>query len=222
MPHDMQVAPAVTMTLVAIETELKTSAKRIEKEQWRIAELLWGARGHFEKNDDKGFKKWVSQKTGLTYNTSCKHIETYTRFMGNKSVVHNQKSENPIPFSKLEQLASEKIPARVVQSTVEKLASKNPPTYAEVRQIAREAKPTYTPPPQLYRPSFETRSATKGDYTGNPEYLLDIHSDTSTETVMILAKYWRGKYHPDKGGDKIIFDRILTAEKAILAKRGVK
>lgn len=71
-----------------------------------------------------------------------------------------------------------------------------------------------------YNPDFEKRSERKGNIVSLPYYLFDLHDDCSTETVKILAKHWKQKYHPDKGGDNDIFQRICEAEKAILNARG--
>ena len=225
---------AVTMSLVQIEDELRVTTKRVEKEQWRIAELLWGAREHFDENDDKGFKKWVSEKTGYTYQTVGSHIKTYLRFKDNKLIGSNQKSDNPIPFSKLEPLAAEKVPHRVVQSTVEKLVSKNPPTEKQVRQTAREAKPGYIKPedrglfmkaiPDM-RPEFSVRAknALNAGKHFSPVRVLDISIESNVETIKLVAKHWKQKYHPDReDGNAEIFQLINKCETAMLERRGVK
>ena len=49
---------------------------------------------------------------------------------------------------------------------------------------------------------------------------FDIDKAASAETVRILANHWKRRYHPDKGGDPEIFERICKAERTLLAKRG--
>jgi hypothetical protein len=215
---------AVTMTLPQITDELHSTTKQIEKKQWRIAELLWAAREHFDVDDDKGFRKWAAVESGYTLSVTTSYIATYNRFKDNKLVSGNQKSDKPIPISSLRPLAAQNIDHRTVEKVVRKLVSDNPPNRDEVHKLAREAKPEFRPPAIVYSKTFAERVAPVigKDFSWKPEQLLDIHDHASAETVRIVARYWKGQYHPDKGGDPDIFNRIVKAEKILLEMRGEK
>ena len=222
MPNIEKTLPsAVDMTTDAIGSELQMRAKRVEKEQWRIAELLCALRPRFD--TDKDFEKFAAEKSGYTLAVTRQYLITYDTFKDNKAVGSNQKSENPIPFSKLAPLADPKIKAAPRLKIVKQLLGKNPPTEKQVRIAARLAKPDYIPPPITYNKPFAIRAEQiEGRFKLKPEYLLELQENSSVELVRLVAKHWKGKYHPDKGGDAAIFSAICDAEKQLLEQRGVK
>lgn len=72
------------------------------------------------------------------------------------------------------------------------------------------------------RKPFSERVLQPKGYCLRPHSLLDVSPTTSSETIKILARYWKNKYHPDKGGDPDIFNQVCRAEAALLAERGVQ
>jgi hypothetical protein len=245
MPHTIALsnmtAQVVPTTLSAIETELgsinkliEKDQKRIEKKQWRISELLWAAKDMFA--SDKDFKSWVASKTGYTLPIAIRYIDTYDRFKDNQTVARDQASENPIPFTKLEELSSKKVKARTIDNVVKKLQSKKPPTREEVRKIVREAQPDYVKPedrPVLavrhlppMRGTMEERLKTArkavGKFDISAWVILDLAPESNVETAKLVAKFWKQKYHPDReGGDLEAFQIIKRAEEYICKTRGV-
>ena len=125
-------------TLKQIESELSTIKRRVNKDQWRTAELLAEARdGHF-KDNPKGFNDWMH--TFIIKTLADRWLKVYDRFSGYEEVARVMKSENPIDFSKLAVLRSCD-DGKVVQKYIRLLIGPNPPLRDDIQKALNPAIP---------------------------------------------------------------------------------
>ena len=214
-----KVAKIDEMSLTAIATEINTLYDTVENAYMRTAALLAEAKAQFETPTE--FLKWATNHTSFVPRTVQAYIAVNERFKNDTGVAQ---AKNPIPFKTLRAMSSESVSNKTVRQVVSmhNAKTKAPPTTEEVQRIINKASPKIVPVESV-NPDFATRSIRKGEFTAMPSYLLDVTSKASSETIRVLAKYWKQKYHPDKdGGDADIFDRIVKAEASLLAARGEK
>lgn len=205
------------VSLDGIASEINEIAVQVEQSYMRTAELLHIARDQFEEEDEKGFLDWALSHTTYKKSNIYDYINVYDKF--NNSGGRNKQGK-PIPFTVLSELTKQDIPKATVNKVLRKFDNVVPPTREEVRQTIRESKPEHQPPALTFQKPFSERCNTNKFHL-REEYLLDTGQFfANAETVRILAKHWKNKYHPDKGGNAEIFNRICKAEKAALKTRG--
>ena len=204
------------VSLDGIASEINEIAVQVEQSYHRTAELLHIAREQFEEENEKGFMEWATSHTPYKRRHIDDHLRVYEKFLGTGRL----NKEKPIPFTVLRELTRQDVPAATVAKVLRKFDNVVPPSREEVRQIVKEAKPEYQPPALTFQKPFAERCNTSKFHL-REEYLLDTGQFfANAETVRILAKHWKNKYHPDKGGDAEIFNRICKAEKTALKTRG--
>jgi len=222
-----ELATLDTMSLTAIADEINAIYSNVENEHMRTAILLAQAGRKFkakypdmDKNTlNAKFIKWAEKETPYSSNKIYRYVAVQNSFSNLKKTV-----DKSIPFSTLEALSSAKASNKTVNAVLKKFDGDKKITTAEVKKIIKKAQPPKPPKPQkpvpVVNPCFAERSKRSGSYVANPGYLLEVIPTHSAETVRILAKHWKQKYHPDRGGDADIFDRIVKAEQQLLKDRG--
>ena len=214
------------MSLTAIADEINAIYSNVENEHMRTALLLAQARSKFELDSkgkqlsdakiNSGFIKWAEG------NTPYKQRAVYTYLAVESKIATVAKTvEKAVPFSVLRELSSPKVDKKTVDTVLRKFGNKVKPTTAEVNKIIKDAAPAVEKKADRVIPDFAIRSIRKGEFVAKEAFLLNVTKESTAETIRILARYWKQKYHPDKdGGDADIFDRIVKAEKTLLAERG--
>ena len=206
------------VSLDSIANEINDIAAQVEQSYHRTAELLHMAREQFEEENEKGFIHWATEHTSYTKAHVYAHLNVYDKFLSTGRI----KEEKPIPFTVLRELTRQDVPAATVAKVLRKFDNVVPPTREEVREIVRESKPEYQPPVIPYAKPMAERINQSEQYVLIAHKLLDIDQYASAETVRLVAKHWKHRFHPDKGGDRKSFDRIVRAERVMLGKRGEK
>ena len=206
------------VSLDSIANEINEISVQVEHSYHRTAELLHIAREQFEEEDEKGFMEWATSHTSYSRSHVDRHLQVYDRFLARGAL----NTKNPIPITVLTELSKQDVTKATVAKVLRKFDNVVPPTREEVRQTIRESKPEYQPPVIPYAKPMAERINQSEQYVLIAHKLLDIDQYASAETVRLVAKHWKHKYHPDKGGDTKSFDRIVRAERVMLGKRGEK
>lgn len=170
--------------------------------------------------DKKEFLEWATSKTLYSASHINTHLRVHERFGSHTGLLE---LENPIPIKVLEKLSGQDISSATVKRIIRMYQRKieDLPTQREAIKLISGAMELPAPVEPEYNLPFEQRIPPEG-YVVKAEKLLDVDAYASAETVRILARHWKNKYHPDKGGDARVFDLIVQAEKTLMKKRGEK
>jgi len=197
----------------------------IENSYMIAAQILYDAKEMYDETEEVKFIEWAMEMSGFQRSQVFNYIKVYERF----GEVHYNGllPKKPIPFNTLLELSKPKIPKATVNKVLRKFNNnklpQNRPTVKEVKAIIREDVPQLQAPKKMSMSrlnTFKERVRPKGNYVAGPERLLNMAHENTAETVRIVARYWKQKYHPDKPeGDAEIFNRIVKAEKQLLEER---
>jgi hypothetical protein len=192
-----------------------------------------------QRDDDDGFWEWLEDETPAELGKSRK-AEKYLQVYRN--VLADSAGENikNIPFTKLLTLAATKgtgnqkgpaqpaLPKQKRDALLKQLTGDNPPTTQDIKDEVKKALPEKVIPIKAKEafiwPVFADRLA---QYDGfmSPEKaarLFALDRQASPEDIRIMAKHWKQKYHPDKGGNKEEFETICLAEEVFTDSQNEK
>lgn len=181
-----------------------------------------------QRDDDEGFWDWLDENVPQEIGKST--LRSYLQVYRNVLLESSSKDLREVPITKLITLAATKgsgtrhapakpaLPKQKRDSLLKKLTSDTPPTTQEIKDEVKKALPpkvvSIKPKERFVWPTFAVRLA---QYDGfmSPEKaarLFALDRQASPEDIKIMAKHWKQKYHPDKGGSKQEFDTICHAE----------
>ena len=163
---------------------------------------------------------WATEHTKYTSTHVNNYLRVYERVSEESRFLN---TKNPIPFMTLRELVRQEVPKKAVSEVIRKFNNQKPPTREDVKRLIREAQPEREIPVIHYARDFAARAEKGlGSFSLKAEFLLDLSETASAETVRLVARHWKNKYHPDRGGDAKIFDMVVKAETVMLKKRGEK
>jgi len=194
-----------------------------------------------QRDDDDGFWQWLEDETPDGVGKSRRaqeYLQVYKNVLAESAT-----KVTDIPMNKLIELARTKrdggsttstpaLPKQKRDSLLKKLTSDNPPTTKEIKEEVRRSLPEKVvpikPKDHFVWPTFAVRLSQYDGYM-SPEKaakLFALDRQASPEDIKIMAKHWKQKYHPDKGGNKDEFDTICIAEEVFTnwqkEKEGIK
>jgi hypothetical protein len=128
-------------------------------------------------------------------------------------------SEKGCSFSTLQALAARDLPKAVQKRLIDKMVKKEyidrkygAAIQAEVRAALPSTKLVAVKAVIVRRDAFAERLEYADKFDVSAEWLFDLPTDYCPETASLVVKYWKQKYHPDRGGSKYMF--ALLTEKA--------
>ena len=191
-----------------------------------------------QRDDDEGFWDWLEDS--VPKDIPRKTMRTYLQVYRN--VLADAATENikDIPITKLVTLAATKgsgnqtkaaepaLPKKKREAILKKLTSDNPPTTKEIKEEVKKALPQPTPikPVLFVWPTFAVRlEECLHDSHMSPvkaARLFAMSHEANEEDIRIIAKHWKHKYHPDKGGKQEEFQLICRAEEVFIDSQNGK
>jgi len=196
-----------------------------------------------QRDDDEGFWDWLKDETPAEIGKSRKaeqYLQIYKNVLSS-STVENVKD---VPISKLLELSrtaktirggggtfaesKPALPQKKREAILKQLTSDNPPTTKQIKEEVRKALPKVTPikPVLFVWPTFAVRlsECLRDDHMSATKAarLFAMSHEANEEDIRIIAKHWKHKYHPDKGGNKEEFQKICHAEEVFIDSQNGK
>ena len=217
--------------LIALADEfdsLDAEEQRIEAEGTRIAawkthihvrqgRILAAARDRLTCNQDYG--AWRNSRASLQKmeNQTANKLMAYVDLLPSSPRGENEDTSNYPTEKMIRPFTAQKFPKDVARKLVEDHINGGEQI---TRALVREERDKYMPalpPPQVSmadRATIELRMAEDPHLEG--EQLLGIGHGACKDAIMIVAKAFRQKYHPDKGGSPLDYHRINDAAAEVL------
>jgi hypothetical protein len=191
-----------------------------------------------QRDDDDGFWEWLDENVPQEIGKST--LRSYLQVYRNVLLDSSAENIKTVPITKLITLSATKgsgnqnktsepalsKPKR--DSLLKKLTSDKPPTTQDIKDEVKKALPEKVvpikPKEAFVWPVFADRLA---QYDGHmsPEKaarLFALDRQASPEDIKIMAKHWKQKYHPDKGGNIEEFNTICLAEEVFTGSQKEK
>jgi hypothetical protein len=196
-----------------------------------------------QRDDDDGFWEWLENETPTEIGAKRK-AEKYLQVYRNVLADSTTENIKDVPFGKLLTLAATApsqrgeggrfkqpkpaLPKQKRDSLLKQLTSDNPPTTQQIKDEVKKVLPKVTPikPVQFIWPTFSVRlSECLHDDHMSPTKaarLFAMSHEANEEDIRIIAKHWKHKYHPDKGGTTEEFNLICRAEEVFIDSQNGK
>lgn len=206
-----------SVSLPKLATELNNLFTQMETCYVSVCTKMGEAREEFE--DDEDFWDWVEDYTPFKRAMSLEYLQVHKNVLSGRG---QSSIPNAIPFKVLRVLSKTNIP-KTVQNKVLRDFEKhqlNPekfekPKLEDIKRVVNESlgkTPVKKVPAIVRKESFSSRLDYADKFDVSALWLFDLPQDYCPETASIVVKYWKQKYHPDKGGNKYHF--ALLSEKA--------
>lgn len=168
---------------------------------------------------DEQFGKWRNSRASLQSlgKNTIHQLQKYGAILGESSMEDSPDYSKLPSMRMVRPLTHKNVPLKVAQEAVAKhISGEAPLDYAEVKSIRNKYVPAL-PPPKVSMADYATielRLAVQPHLTG--EILLGIGHGACEDAIKIVAKAFRQKYHPDKGGSPLDYHRINDAAAEVL------
>lgn len=190
---------------------------------WHIAETLSQAKDVCDE-DGTRWADYVEEEVGY----SVRQADDYVRVERCLSATGAELSEKGCSFNTLKALSAEKLPKAERRKLLDRLRKKSKITQADCSKIQADVKAALPEPKatiaqiagDIDLPVFSERLAkcVRDENIGGT-YLFALRDDCNIEDIKTVAKIYKQKYHPDKGGTSEEFDAICRAEQAFIESK---